>query len=251
MRLVRAEILKLRRRRGLVVAAGLFTVGSVLVAYAIMLALHAANAAHHGPAGGAENLKNLAWLLTMLGGVAAVLIGTTAGSQDRAEGVFRDLVVTGRSRRTLFRVRVPGALAVYLPLLATGFALAVAGSFAFAGSRATPSLHDVVHHGIAIGAFGVVTLVVAVALGSILPARLATALVIGWNAVVSNMLASFTVLGGARQALDLTAAMHFAPSVVNSDVVVPMSTTTAIIVLLAWVGVSLRVGGWWTHRLDA
>jgi len=75
--------------------------------------------------------------------------------------------------------------------------------------------------------------------------------VIGWNAVVSNMLASFTALGGARQALDLTAAMHFAPSVVNSDVVVPMSTTTAIIVLLAWVGVSLRVGGWWTHRLDA
>jgi hypothetical protein len=251
MRLVRAEILKLRRRYGLMAWAAILTVGSVVVAYGVLLALHAANAARHGPAGGAENLKNVAWLLTMVGGVAAVLIGTTAGSQDRAEGVFRDLVVTGRSRRTLFRVRVPGALAVYLPLLATGFALAVAGSYAFAGTLATPSLHDVVHHGLAIGSFGAVTLVVAVALGSILPARIATALVIGWNAVVANMLAGFTVLGGARQAIDLVAAMHFAPSVVNSDVVVPMATSTAVIVLLAWVGVALRVGGWWTQRLDA
>ena len=251
MRLVRAEILKLRRRRGLMAWAALLTVGSVLVAYAVLLALHAANAVRHGPAGGAENLKNLSWLLTMIGGVAAVMVGTTAGSQDRAGGVFRDLVVTGRSRRTLFNVRVPGALAVYLPLLATGFALAVAGSYAFAGGLATPSLHDVAHHGLAVGSFGVVTLVVAVALGSILPARIATAVVIGWNAVLANTLASFTVLGDARKAIDLSAAMHFAPSVLNEDVVVPMSTGTALLVLALWVAVSLRAGAWWTKRLDA
>ena len=46
------------------------------------------------------------------GPLAAILIGVEAGTADSSAGVFRDLVVTGRSRLALFASRVPAALAL-------------------------------------------------------------------------------------------------------------------------------------------
>ena len=249
MRLLSAEILKLRRRRALMAWCALLTIGSVVIAYGVVVALHAANPASHGPAGGAENLQNLMWLLISLGSVAAAILGTTAGSQDVSAGVFRDLAVTGRSRRTLFRVRFPGALAVFLPLLAAGYALAVGGAFAFAGGRATPTLHEITSYGISAGLACVVTLALAVSLGSMLPSRIATGVLIGWNAVIAGLLMSIPNLGQARDAIDIAAAAHFAPELYKAAV--PMSAGTAVAVLALWIAVALRAGAWWTKRLDA
>jgi ABC-type transport system involved in multi-copper enzyme maturation permease subunit len=249
MRLLSAEILKLRRRRGLMLWCALLTIGSVVIAYGTLLALHAANPAGHGPAGGAANLQNLTWLLLSLGSVAAVILGTTAGSQDVSAGVFRDLVVTGRSRRALFRARFPGALAVFVPLLAAGFGLADGGAFAFAGGLRTPTLHQIASYGLSAGLVCVVTLVAAVSLGAILPSRIATGVLIGWNAILAGLLMSIPNLGQARDAIDVAAAAHFAPEVYKTSV--PMSAGTALIVLALWVGVALRAGAWWTKRVDA
>ena len=47
-----------------------------------------------------------------MGPVAAVLIGAEAGAGDTAAGVFRDNVITGRSRLALFLRRIPAALVV-------------------------------------------------------------------------------------------------------------------------------------------
>jgi hypothetical protein len=249
MRLLSAEILKLRRRRGLILWCSLLTVGSVVIAYGALVALHAANPAGHGPAGGASNLQNLMWLLISLSSVAATILGTTAGSQDVSAGVFRDLVVTGRSRRTLFRVRFPGALAVFVPMLAAGYGLAVGGAFAFAGGLPTPTLHQIASYGLSVALACVVTLAVAVSLGAMLPSRIATGVLIGWNAIVAGLLMSIPNLGQARDAIDVAAAAHFAPELYKSTV--PMSAGTALIVLALWVGVALRAGTWWTKRLDA
>ena len=147
MRLVGAEILKLRRRRGTMIWCGLLTIGSVLIALIVLVSLHAANPSKHGPAGGAENLKNLVFLIGGLGTVAAILIGSAAGTQDVSAGVFRDLVVTGRPRRTLFAVRYPGALVVFMSLLAVAYGITVLGMFVFAGSRPSPTGSDVGHFG--------------------------------------------------------------------------------------------------------
>jgi hypothetical protein len=49
------------------------------------------------------------WLVTQLGSIAAILIGSTAGAGDVASGFFRTLVVTGRSRAALFAARIPSA----------------------------------------------------------------------------------------------------------------------------------------------
>ena len=49
LRLVRAELLKLRRRRGLVALCALLTIVPMVVGYGILAVLHATDAAGHGP----------------------------------------------------------------------------------------------------------------------------------------------------------------------------------------------------------
>jgi hypothetical protein len=250
MRLVRAEILKLRKRRGLMIWSALLAIGPPVVAYGILIGLHAASPDTHGPAGGTQNLQDLLGLVAVLGGVAGILIGTTAGSQDVAAGVFRDLVVTGRSRRALFDARMPAALAVYLPLLAAGFVLAVAGSYAFAGSRPTASGSDVAGYAGWILATGILDVALGVALASIMSARVATGVLVAWNAFVAPLLIQIDALGGARKLIDTAAAESLAPAGTQT-VSVAMSTGSAVLVIALWVGLALRVGGLWTVRRDA
>ena len=103
MRLVRAEFLKLRKRRGLAAAATVLTLAPIVVGFVVLTIMHAVDPEKYGPAGGFENLQGSLELLTQIGIVAATLVGATAGAGDRGAGVFRELVVTGRSRLQLFR----------------------------------------------------------------------------------------------------------------------------------------------------
>jgi hypothetical protein len=251
MRLIRAEILKLARRRGLMIWSLLLTLGSVLVAEVVLVVLHAVNASRHGPAGGADNLKGVLFLVTGLGSVAAIIIGATAGTQDVSNGVFRDLVVTGRKRSTLFNVRIPGALIVFLPMLALAFAVATFMSYAFAGHLASPSASSVGRYAEYALAITVVNLVVAIGLAAFVSSRVVVGVLIAWNAIVSHLLLAFGLLGGARKAIDVAAAEHFLPPGAADSNTVGMSTATAVLVLLVWVGVFSWAGRWWTKRVDA
>ena len=49
-RLVRADLLKLRKRRGLAAVVGLLTVGAVAITVVVIEVLHLVNSAKHGPA---------------------------------------------------------------------------------------------------------------------------------------------------------------------------------------------------------
>jgi hypothetical protein len=90
-RLVRAEVLKLRRRYGLMAFAALLTVVPMVIGYSVTVFLHATDAAHHGPGGGIDNLSGSIDVLQTLGGVAALLIGATLGAGDLGAGVFASL----------------------------------------------------------------------------------------------------------------------------------------------------------------
>jgi hypothetical protein len=107
LRLIDAEFLKLRKRWGLLAWSLLLTVGAVLVQYLTLVLLHANDPAQHGPAGGLDHLSGTASTLVTLAPVAGVLIGAAAGAGDLEAGLFRELVVTGRSRLALFAARVP------------------------------------------------------------------------------------------------------------------------------------------------
>jgi hypothetical protein len=250
VRLVSAEVLKLVRRRGLMAWSLLLTVGAVLVAEVIIVVLHAVNPDHHGPAGGRTNLENYTFLLAGLGNVAAILIGSTAGTQDVANGVFRDLVVTGQKRSILFRVRVPGALLVFLPMLATGFVLAIGGAYLFAGTNPSPSASYVLHSIAYALSITAVDVILAIGLAAFASSRVVVGVLIAWNAIVSHLLLAIGALGSARKLIDVAAAEHFSPAI-NENNQISMSSLTALLVLLAWAAIAMAAGRWWTERRDA
>ncbi len=249
MRLVRAEVLKIAKRRPLMIWSALLTVGVIAVVEIVLSILHAANPGHHGPAGGTSNFRGAAETLALLGTVTAILIGATAGSQDVANGVFRDLVVTGRKRSTLFLVRLPGAFLVLLPMLAFSFGLAIVWGFAFAGFLQTPSASLIGHEAVYVLAFTLVNLAMAVGFAAFVSSRIVIGVLIAWNTAVAHILISLHSLGGARKFIDVAAAEHFIPG--SSGDRVAMSTGTALVVLVAWAAAFTFAGRWWTQRRDA
>lgn len=133
-RLVGADILKLGKNRSLAAVTAGLTVGAV----AIIELLHVANPGKHGPAGDVHNLGHLAALIAMLGAAAAAIVGSRVGAGDKDAGVYRDLVVTGRSRTSLFLSRIPAGAAYLLPFVAAAYAVAAVSAVVLAGSDPTP-----------------------------------------------------------------------------------------------------------------
>ena len=57
------------------------------------------------------------------GFIIAATLGATAGTTDLTDGMFRHLVITGRSRVALYLARIPAGLSILLPLAAVAFAI--------------------------------------------------------------------------------------------------------------------------------
>ena len=93
----------------------------------IRLLLHAFAPKTYGPAGGYDIYTALvSGVLYVFGFIVAATLGATAGSADLTEGMFRHLVVTGRSRLGIYVARIPAGLAIILPLVAAGFTIVCA-----------------------------------------------------------------------------------------------------------------------------
>jgi ABC-type transport system involved in multi-copper enzyme maturation permease subunit len=254
-RLVSADLLKLRKRRGLAVVTGVLTVGGVIVMFAIMELLHLANAAKYGPAGGVQNLGHAAMLVSALGSVAAAIVGTMAGSGDLDAGVYRDLVVTGRSRVALYASRIPAGLTYLLPFVAAGYALAAVATVGFAGSLPAPSTHLLAVTGL--WAILQVTFYYLLALGlsSLLGRSYTIGTVLAWRLALTPILASISVLGVVRELVPGVALERLAPAALGEAVrqgpVIGMSTAAVAAVLVVWTAVALGVGAWRDATRDA
>ena len=57
-RLVRAEVLKLATRRGLIIASALVTVGATIAIFAILAVLHVTDPSHHKLIGGLSHFDD-------------------------------------------------------------------------------------------------------------------------------------------------------------------------------------------------
>jgi ABC-type transport system involved in multi-copper enzyme maturation permease subunit len=257
-RMTAAELLKLYRRRALMAWSVALFVGGQILFYGLGAIQHAADPVHHAPAGGPRGLANAMMLVSYLGGVAAVMIGTAAGGGDTASGVFRDLASTGRSRIALFAVRVPGALIVTGVLAVVSFAITATGAVVFAGASApsnsgpAPSAAVLAQCGLAVAVTIGLTTVLAVGLSSLLSSRSITiGLLLCWNLALVRVLEHATSLGSLRQALSLAAEDRLVPVSVGGAYVVPISGWTAAVVLVVWAAVALVAGAWQTARRDA
>jgi hypothetical protein len=111
VRLIRAEFLKLTRRRGLMIMAAALTAGAVIASFLVRTGV----------------LPGVCYALM------AILLGVSAGTADVTAGVFSGLVATGRSPVALFLARIPAGLALSVAFTLAGYVAAVAGPALLAG----------------------------------------------------------------------------------------------------------------------
>ncbi len=252
-RLVGAEFLKLRKRRGLALSALALTVVPMIIAYAALLILHAADAAKHGPAGGLENLSGSMDLLSQLSVVAAILVGSTLGAGDLGSGVFRELVVTGRSRLALFAARVPAGLGLVFLVVGAAFAVTATASTVFAGSSEAPDATMLVSSAAWLGLVTGLALVLALGVSSALGSRGTTiGILLGWQLIAMPLALQVGALGSLREGLVGAATERLEPArLFEGGATVSMSLAAAVAVIAAWTVVPLAVGAWRTCTRDA
>jgi hypothetical protein len=252
-RLVNAEFLKLRKRRGLVLSTIALTVVPMIIGYIVLLAVHAANPAKHGPAGGLENFSGSMGMLKVLTAIAAILVGATLGAGDLSSGVFRELVVTGRSRLALFAARIPAGLGFLLPIVGAGYAVSAVASTVFAGSLGAPSPTLLAESAAWLGLMAALPLMLALGVASVFGSRGTTiGIVVGWQVVAAPLLLQIGLLGSLREALPGAAMERLEPAALfESSATVPMSLAAAAVVAIAWTAVPLAIGAWRTSTRDA
>jgi hypothetical protein len=125
--LITTRMMELRKRRGLMIALVLVNIGIPAVFLIVRLVAHAVAPKSYGPAGGYSIFTGLvAFIMYVFGFIVAAVVGCSAGSTDLTDGMFRHLVVTGRSRLALYLARIPAGLAIVLPIVAAGFILVCA-----------------------------------------------------------------------------------------------------------------------------
>jgi hypothetical protein len=194
-------------------------------------------------------------MLAALAAVAAVIVGVTAGAGDLGSGVFRTLVVTGRSRSRLFAARVPGGLALLLPFVAAGFAVAVVASTALAGSEPQPDASFIVRTGAWVGLQAALAFAIGLGVGSLFGSRgMSIGVVLGWILALEPLLLALNVLGSLRIGLLAAAGQRLEPTskyVEGGDPAVAMSVGAAALVVALWALVPLAMGAWRTATRDA
>jgi ABC-type transport system involved in multi-copper enzyme maturation permease subunit len=251
-----ADFLKLRKKRGTLIWALVLALAPVLIYFLVASIQHASNPVKHGPAGGVQNFRDgLRVIALFFGPLAAVLIGVEAGTGDASAGVFRDLVVTGRSRLALFASRVPAALALCCLLNGAAYAVLLVGTYMFASNLPTPGAALVLNGlGFTLLATGAVC-VVSVGLAALTTSKPGAIIaLIAWQVVASPILANISSLGSARRGLLSQSLAHFSPVSAEGGghgSTVTMSEGTAIVVLALWLALFLALGAWRTARMDA
>jgi ABC-type transport system involved in multi-copper enzyme maturation permease subunit len=249
LRLISADVLKLRRRRGMLSLTLLGTLGVILLAFTITGIQHAANPAKYGAAGGLAAYRDAISVLGLLALIAGVIVGGTAGTQDLESGVFRDLVATGRSRTTLFLSRVAGALAVVLPILGVTALATAAGSILLKDTAAAPHVGTLIAGTALVLTAGTLATATAVGVSALVGSRgPVIGLLLAFFVGITPLLQAIGFLGNARQLLPEVAIDRIG----NLDGVPGMHVAlgTAIAVVLGWIAITLAAGAWRTRTRE-
>src|ERR1700691_1148794 len=121
--LIATKHLELRKRRGLMITVAVMTIGPAVLILGLRLAFHLFDPAHYGPAGDPDTFDAIVNLTAEFGFIIAAVVGAAAGTTDLNDGVFRYLVITGRSRLALYLARIPAGLAILIPAVAIAFSM--------------------------------------------------------------------------------------------------------------------------------
>jgi ABC-type transport system involved in multi-copper enzyme maturation permease subunit len=243
--LISSDVLKLRRRRGMLAISLLLTAGVMLVAFVVMAIQHGGNPLKYGPAGGPDNFREDIQVVTLMALIVGTIIGATAGTQDIESGVFRDLAATGRSRLALFASRVAGAWTVVLPILAVTAGLAAAGCIALAGSLPAPAAGAIAAGTAAVLVAGALSAAVAVGVSALVGSRgPVIGIMLAFYLAVQNLVLAMSFLGDARKLVP-DAAIHRIGDL-EPMAGVHVGLGAAILVVIGWSAITLGLGAWRT-----
>ena len=267
--LISAKFLELRKRRTLMIVTVAFTVGLPVIFYAIRLLYHLGDPARYAPAGAPNAFATIGILMAEFGFIAAAMLGAAAGTADLTDGMFRHLVITGRSRLALYLARIPAGLSILLSLGAAGFTVACLVT-AFLGSpqaagAVTPSLGAMAQAGLWLELDLVIAFTVGLGLGSLMgqrtvPVILLTVLeIIITPALAGHALPYFLngerlVVGVAMDQLKpaaLAAGQQVGPGGGVGLQIPPMPTWAMITVIAGWIIGWSAIGVWRMVTRDA
>jgi len=249
VRLISADLLKLRRRRGMLSLALLGTLGSMVIGFSVLVIQHASDPTKYGQAGGLANYQGAIDFLSVMCLIAGAIIGATAGTQDVESGVFRDLAATGRSRMALFGSRVLGAWALALPIAALAAATAATASVALAATLAAPGAGALV----AGTALALTAMAFSSAIGVGVAALVGSrgpviGILLAFELAVVPLLQHMRLLGDVRELLPSVALNRIGDLPAATDVQVGLGT--AIAAVIGWAALALAAGAWRTHTRE-
>lgn len=228
-RLIRADLLKLRRRTGMMAVVAFFVFGAVAAYFGAGLVLDE---------GG--DFDTATGVLTLIASVAGAIIGATAGGADIESGVFRDLVATGRSRTALFFSRVPAAWIITLGMLG----LAVVAS----ALLSSPSLGSFLRGGARVLSSGALTAAVCVGLAALTgKSGPVMGIALAFQLGIAPLLAQLDVLGDARWAIPAVAISRLDGA---EGILASLPLAGAIGIILAWAAAALGAGLWRTRTQE-
>jgi len=121
--LITTKNLEIRKRRGLMITMVVLIIVPTVLFYGLRLLFHAIDPHTYALAGSPEFFSQATNLIDEFGFIAAAALGAAAGTTDLSDGMFRHLVITGRSRLALYLARIPAGLAITVPLVALAFVM--------------------------------------------------------------------------------------------------------------------------------
>jgi hypothetical protein len=267
--MVGAKFLELRRHRVLMAVTTVFTIGTPVIFYGIREIYHLSDPARYGPAG-ADAFANVVTLMAEFGFIVAVMLGATAGTSDLTDGMFRHLVITGRSRLALYLARIPAALSILLSLAAAGFTVAALAT-AFLGGPEPASVAaalpgDLARSGLWLELDLAIGFTVGLGLGSLMGQRtVPVVLLTVWQIIITPALAGHVLphLINAQRIVVGVAMDQLKPAVLAGGVTVgptggigpaalpPMPTWAMAAVIAGWILGWLAIGAWKMATRDA
>ena len=260
--LIDAKLLELRKRRALMIVTVAFTIALPVIFYVIRLLYHLSSPARYAPAGAPDAFATVVALMAEFGFIAAGPIGATVGTTDLTDGMFRHLVITGRSRLALYLARIPAGLAVLLSLAAAGFTVACLVTAFLGGPHpagaVTPSAAQMAAAGLWLELGLVVGFAAGLGLGSLMGQRTVPIVIlivlqlIITPALINHALPHF--VNGQRVIVGVAMA-QLKPSALaaghgvglgngNALNIPPMPTWAMITVITGWIVAWAAIGAW-------
>lgn len=245
--LVEADVLKLRRRRGLWWSTLLIPPGIVAI-----VALLGALITDSDIQGGAQFARDARSSVAFVLGIIAALLGARLGADEHALGTFRYQVLTGRPRLQLFASKI-GALVVIVTAAALLATVVVAVGSLLPPTKGGPGigLTDLGKAFWDAWVPGVVYGCVALGVGSLIRASggaIALSLVLQFAGI--SIFLALTLIDSSLKYVILSSALDRVTENTVDDSDLYQTLGGAIVCILVWIGAFLGAGAYRTVRSE-